>query len=77
MDDSPDSAASSALRRRHRHAAVLQANIARAGRVAQSLGPTWYVEIEDNVIRVFQGAPPVAAKAAPEDGFARGLEIVP
>jgi hypothetical protein len=62
--------------RRRRLVAVPQANIARAVRVAQSSGPMWYVEIEGDVIRLFQGAPPVG-KAEPDNEFARGLGIVP
>ena len=63
--------------RRRRVASPPQAAIARAGRVALALGPAWYVEVEGNVIRLFQGASPAAAKVAPEDGFVRGLDIVP
>jgi hypothetical protein len=62
--------------RRRRQAAPPQAAIARAVRVAQSAGPAWHVEIEGNVIRLFQGAPGAAA-ATPDDPFARGLGIVP
>ena len=63
-------------KRQRRVVAVPQAAIARAVRVAQEAGPAWHVEIEGNVIRMFQGASS-AAKAAPEDRFARGLGIVP
>jgi hypothetical protein len=64
--------------KRHRRlVAVPQAAIARAVRVASDAGPTWHVEIEGNVVRLFQGAPPASAKVTPEDGFARGLGIVP
>ena len=42
---------------------------------AQSAGPAWHIEIEGNIIRLFQGEPPVANVAEPE--FARGLGIVP
>ena len=63
--------------RQRRLVAVPQAAIARAGRVAQSLGPAWHVEIEGNVIRLFQGATSATAMVAPGDGFARGLGIVP
>ena len=61
-------------RKARRIVAVPQATIARAGRVAQSLGPAWHVEIEGNIVRLLQGSP---AKDEPEDGFARGLRIVP
>ena len=47
--------------RRRRQVAIPQAAIARAARVAESLGPAWHVEIEGTVIRLFQGAPPAAA----------------
>jgi hypothetical protein len=63
-------------KRRRRQVAVPQAAIARAVRVASEAGPTWHVEIEGNVIRLFQGAPFVAA-VTPDDPFARGLGIVP
>ena len=65
-------------KRRRRAASPPQALIARAGRVAQSLGPTWHVEVETDghIVRIFQGAPE-SAKAGPEHGFARGLGIVP
>ena len=62
-------------RRRRRQVALPQAAIARAVRVAQSAGPAWHIEIEGNIIRLFQGEPPVANVAEPE--FARGLGIVP
>jgi hypothetical protein len=64
--------------RRRRQVALPQAAIARFGRVAASLGPNWHVEadLETNIIRLFQGAPPVAA-VTPDDPFARGLGIVP
>jgi len=64
--------------RRHRQVAVPQSSIARAARVAASLGPTWRVEVEGNVVRLIQGdAPPIAAPVAPNNEFARGLGIVP
>lgn len=59
--------------RSRRVVAVPQAAIARAVRAAQSAGPAWRVEIEGNVIRLFQGEPP----PAPDSGFARGLGVVP
>ena len=40
-----------------RPALVAQADIARAARVAASLGPGWRVEIEGPVIRLVQPAP--------------------
>jgi hypothetical protein len=64
--------------RRRRQVAVTQATIARAGRVAASLGPTWRVIVRDNVVELFQGEPaPPAAPVAPNSKFARGLVIVP
>ena len=59
---------------RRRPAAVPQASIARAVRVAQSAGPEWRVAIDGNVIHIFQGPAPIAI---PESEFARGLGIVP
>jgi hypothetical protein len=48
-----------ATQRRRRQVAVLQAAIARFGRVAASLGPNWHVEADlgSNVVRLFQGEP--------------------
>jgi hypothetical protein len=46
--------APSAIARRRRQVAVTQATIARAGRVAQSLGPEWRVEIEGCVVSLVQ-----------------------
>jgi hypothetical protein len=67
-----------ATQRRRRQVALPQAAIARFGRVAASLGPNWHVEADlgSNVVRLFQGAPSVAA-VTPDDQFARGLRIVP
>jgi hypothetical protein len=66
-----------ATQRRRRQVAVLQAAIARFGRVAASLGPNWHVEADlgSNVVRLFQGAP--SPPVAPDNKFARGLGIVP
>ncbi len=60
--------------RRRRQVAVPQAAIARAARVAEALGPHWYLEVDGNVYRLKQGEPPAAPT---DDGFARGLGIVP
>lgn len=62
--------------RRRRQVAVPQATIARAGRVAQSLGPAWRVLIKDNAVELFQGEQP-APIAESNNEFARGLAIVP
>ena len=62
-----------------RPALVAQADIARAARVAASLGPGWRVEIEGPVIRLVQS--PAADRPAPEREFeiqfARGLATAP
>jgi hypothetical protein len=63
--------------RRRRQVAVPQATIARAGRVAQSLGPAWRVLIKDDVVELFQGEQPAPAIDVPNNEFARGLGIVP
>jgi hypothetical protein len=63
--------------RRRRQVAVTQATIARAGRVAQSLGPAWRVLIKDNMVELFQGESPFTPVAEPNNEFARGLGIVP
>src|SRR5208282_2489038 len=52
-----DIAASSASRGHRRRVAVLQADVARAVRVAQEAGSAWHVEIGGNVIRLVQGEP--------------------
>ena len=68
-----------ALRRR-RQVAVPQATIARAIRAAREhAGHNWRVEVEveGNIIRVYQGDAPNAAPVAPDNKFARGLGIVP
>ena len=45
-----------------RAALITQADVARVARVAQSLGPEWYVEIRpDGVIRLMQGPAPANA----------------
>jgi len=67
---------------RRRRLAVLQANVARAVRVAQEAGPAWRVEIDGNVIRLLQGEPPATTPraAAPEHDVGpspRGLRLVP
>ena len=46
--------------RKRRQVAAPQANIARACRVARSLGPEWQVLIEGNVVHLFQGPRPIA-----------------
>jgi hypothetical protein len=60
-------------KRRRRAVALPQASIARAIKAAQSAGATWHVEIDGDIIRMFQGAPtrtqntpPEIAKDAPE-----------
>lgn len=64
--------------RRHRRPAQFnQAEISRALRAAQSAGPAWHVEIEGNVIRLFQCEADATASHVPEQSFARGLGIVP
>jgi hypothetical protein len=50
--------------RRRRQVAVPQAQIMRAGRVAQALGPTWRVYIDGNVIHLFQGEAPMTPAAS-------------
>ena len=50
--------------RRRRQVAVPQAAIARAARVAEALGPHWYVEIDGNVYRLRQGEPPAPSSTA-------------
>jgi hypothetical protein len=63
-----------------RHPAlVAQADIARAARVAASLGPGWRVEIEGPVIRLIQSAPSdrPSPERDPEPQFARGLAVAP
>jgi hypothetical protein len=62
-------------KRRRRPVALPQASITRAIKAAQSAGPQWHVEIEGNIIRVFQGAPTAttATPAPAPTGFARGL----
>jgi hypothetical protein len=64
-------------KRRRRPVALPQASITRAIKAAQSTMPTWHIEIEGDIIRVFQGAPTATQSAPPEHGFARGLGIVP
>ena len=57
-----------------RPASVVQSDIARAARVAASLGPNWVVEISNGVIRLVQSAPPDRRPPdEPESQFARGL----
>jgi hypothetical protein len=63
--------------RRRRQVAVTQATIARAGRVAHSLGPAWRVLVRSNVVELFQGAQPSAPIPEPNNEFARGRGIVP
>lgn len=65
-----------------RPALVTQADVARAARVAASLGPGWRVEIEGAVIRLVQSAP--SDRPAPDPGpggadpqLARGLADAP
>jgi hypothetical protein len=60
--------------RRRRQVALPQAAIARAVRAAAAAGPQWQVSIEGNVVRLFQGAVPIAM---PEAGIARGPAFVP
>jgi hypothetical protein len=68
-------------RRPRRQSRFSQAEIARTVRVAREhAGPNWRVEVEveGTIIRMYQGDPPITqAPAAPDNGFARGLEIVP
>jgi hypothetical protein len=63
--------------RRRRQVAVPQAAIARAVRAAAAAGPHWRVEIEGNVVRLFQVAATITAPTEPNNEFARGLGIVP
>ena len=71
-----DIAASSASRGHRRRVAVLQANVARAVRVAQDAGPAWRVEIDGNIVPLLQGEPP-AASLDDVDPSPRGLRVVP
>jgi hypothetical protein len=65
-------ASSSASRGHRRRVAVLQANVARAVRVAQEAGPAWRVEIDGSVVRLIQGESPPSV-----DPALRGLRVVP
>ena len=61
MNDAPQ--------RRRRQVAVPQATIARAIRAAREhAGPNWRieVEVEGNIVRVYQSDAPIAAPVAPE-----------
>ena len=52
--------------RKRRQVAPAQAAIARAGRVAQALGPNWRLIIKGEVVELFQGEPPMTPRLAPE-----------
>jgi hypothetical protein len=56
--------------RRRRQTAPTQAAIARAGRVAQALGPNWRLLIKGEVVELFQSEAPMtqttAAPVAPD-----------
>jgi hypothetical protein len=57
--------------RRRRQVAVPQAAIARAARVAETLGKHWHVEIDGEVVRLRQGDAPMApvAPVAPDKAW--------
>jgi hypothetical protein len=57
--------------RKRRQVAVPQASIARAARVAEALGPHWYVEVDGNVYRLRQGEGPASSPVA------RGIGVMP
>ena len=61
-------------KRRRRPVALPQASIARAIKAAQSAGPTWHIEIEGDIIRVFQGAPTQTQSAAARERQGRARE---
>jgi hypothetical protein len=51
--------------RKRRQVAPTQAAIARAGRVAQALGPNWRLLIKGDVVELFQGEAPKVEPVAP------------
>jgi hypothetical protein len=59
-----------------RPASVVQADIARAARVAAQLGPEWRVEVERGVIRLVQ-SPPGDRRPTESPQLARGLDSAP
>jgi hypothetical protein len=67
-----------------RAAIITQADVARACRAAQQLGPQWFVEVQasNGTIRLMQASPsdrpsPTRDQGEQEPRFARGLDSAP